>query len=81
MGKKIESDYDSQFISEALYSLKYYKKFPHLMKIRNDELIDTSINNSFYGMLHMKKSKTVFLHKINKFFGFVQLNNIAQQNH
>ena len=67
-GKRIESAYDSVFISEALYGLKHYNKFPHLMKIRNGKLIDTSINNPFYAVLNMNKSKVELLRKINHFF-------------
>ena len=67
-GKKVESVYDSGFISEALYGLKQYNKFPHLMKIRNGKLKDTSINNPFYAVLNMNKSKIELLKKINLFF-------------
>ncbi|WP_324026579.1 hypothetical protein QSV08_03355 [Maribacter sp. BPC-D8] len=67
-GKRIESTYDSGFISEALYGLKHYNKFPHLMKIRNGKLSDTSINNPFYAVLNMNKSKVELLSKINHFF-------------
>ena len=70
-GKRIESAYDSVFISEALYGLKHYNKFPHLMKIRNGKLIDTSINNPFYAVLNMNKSKVELLSKINHFFDIV----------
>jgi len=74
-GKRIESEYNSEFISEALYGLKHYNKFPHLMKIRNGQLIDKSINNPFYGVLNMNKSKTELLNKINQFF---ELNKIIK---
>ena len=76
-GKKIESEYNSEFISEALYGLKHYNKFPHLMKIRNGKLIDTSINNPFYGVLNMNKSKTELLNKINVFFELNKVKNVA----
>ena len=76
-GKKIESKYESQFISEALYGLKHYNKFPHLMKIRNGQLIDKSINNPFYGVLNMNKSKTELLNKINQFFELNVVKNVA----
>lgn len=69
-GRKIESKYNSEFISEALYGLKHYNKFPHLMKIRNGKLIDISINNPFYGVLNMNKSKSELLKKINEFFEY-----------
>lgn len=76
-GKKIESEYNSEFISEALYGLKYYNKFPHLIKIRNGKIIDTSINNPFYGVLNMNKSKTELLNKIDIFFELNIVKNIA----
>jgi len=74
-GRKIESESNAQFISAALHGLKYYNKFPHLMKIRNGQLIDKSINNPFYGVLNMKKSKTELVNKINLFF---ELNTIKK---
>ena len=52
-GKKVESEYNIEFISEALYKLKNYRRFPHLMKIRNGKLIDKSINNPFYNVLNL----------------------------
>jgi hypothetical protein len=56
-GKKIESKYSTEFISEALYKLKSYNRFPNLMKIRNGKLIDKSINNPFYNILNQNKPK------------------------
>ena len=51
-GKNIESEYPKEFISKALYQLKSYQKFPHLLKIRNGKLEDKSINNLFYSILN-----------------------------
>ncbi len=67
-GKEIESDYNIEFISKSLYKLKTYNRFPHLMKIRNGKLIDKSINNQFYNVLNMSKSKTELLNEIHLFF-------------
>ena len=67
-GKKVESEYNVGFISEALYKFKNYNGFPHLMKIQNGKLIDKSINNPFYNVLNLKKNKTELLTKINRFF-------------
>ena len=67
-GRDIESEYNKAFISEALYGLKHYTKFPHLMKIRNGQLIDKSINNPFFGILNKNKPKTELLGEINHFF-------------
>jgi len=67
-GKKLESEYNNEFIGEALRKLKNYKRFPHLMKIRNGKLIDKSINNPFYNVLNQNKSKKELLNQINTFF-------------
>ena len=56
-GKNVESEQNTEFISEALYKLKNYSRFPHLMKIRNGKLIDKSINNPFYNVLNLKKKQ------------------------
>lgn len=52
----------------ALYALKHYNKLPLLMKIENRQLIDKSINNPFYGVLNMNKSRAELLNKIQLFF-------------
>ena len=67
-GTVVESDFDNKFISEALYKLKHYRKFPHLMKVRDGKVIDKSINNPFYEVLNMKKSKANLLSTVNEFF-------------
>lgn len=67
-GRKVESENNTEFVSEALYRLKNYNRFPHLIKIRDGQLLDKSINNSFYNILNQNKSKTDFIHQINKFF-------------
>jgi len=76
-GKKVESEYNVEFISEALYKLKNYSRFPHLMKIRNGKLIDKSINNPFYNVLNLNKDKTELLTKINRFFELNEIKNVA----
>lgn len=76
-GRKVESEYNAEFISEALYKLKSYSGFPHLMKIRNGKLIDKSINNPFYNVLNLKKPKNELLTKINRFFELTEIKNVA----
>jgi hypothetical protein len=76
-GKKVESEYNAEFISEALYKLKSYSGFPHLMKIRNGKLIDKSINNPFYNVLNLNKPKNELLTKINRFFELTEIKNVA----
>ena len=76
-GKKVESEYNAEFISEALYKLKNYSRFPHLMKIRNGKLIDKSINNPFYNVLNLNKPKNELLAKINRFFELTEIKNVA----
>src|SRR5690554_5695836 len=76
-GRKVQSEYNSEFISEALYKLKSYSGFPHLMKIRNGKLIDKSINNPFYNVLNLNKSKCELLIQINRFFELTEIKNVA----
>lgn len=67
-GKMVESKYQSEFISATLYRLKNYRRFPHLMKIRDGKLIDKSINNPFYNILNLNKPKDKLLKSIHHFF-------------
>lgn len=76
-GKKVESEYNVEFISKALYKLKSYRGFPHLMKIRNGKLIDKSINNPFYNVLNLNKPKNELLTKINQFFELTEIKNVV----
>jgi hypothetical protein len=65
-GKEVESSYP--FMSTALYNVKNYQNFPHLMKIRKGEMIDKSINNPFFNVLNLNKPKEELLKQINAFF-------------
>jgi len=76
-GKKVESKYPAEFISQALYKLKNYNRFPHVMKIRNGKLIDKSMNNPFYNVLNLNKPKTELLNQINRFFELNKIKNVA----
>ncbi|KAA3635625.1 MAG: hypothetical protein DWP97_04405 [Calditrichaeota bacterium] len=67
-GKIIETEFNSEFVSAALYKSKNYNRFPHLIKIRNGKLIDKSINNPFYNVLNLNKSQPELLNQINRFF-------------
>ncbi len=68
-GKKIETkNYPIDFISKALYNLKNYSKFPHLMKIRDGKLVDKSINTLFYSIKNQNISKDKLLTEVNDFF-------------
>jgi len=76
-GKKVESEYNPEFISEALYKLKNYNRFPHLMKIRNGKLVDKSVNNPFYRVLNLNKPKYELLTQINRFFELTEIKNVT----
>ncbi len=67
-GRKVESESNTEFVSSALFRLKNYSKFPHLMKVRNGKLIDKSINNPFYNVMNLNQSKNKLLTDINQFF-------------
>lgn len=68
-GKVVESgNYPKEYASYALRDLKYYSKFPHLMKIRDGEVIDKSINSIFYSIKNQNKCKEYLFNEINSFF-------------
>lgn len=67
-GRAIESDYSREFISHALYRLKNYRKFPHLMKVRNGEITDFSLNNTFYSIINQNKPLDELLNEVDLFF-------------
>ena len=67
-GRRVETKYSNEFISHALYNLKSYSKFPHLMKIRNGKLIDKSVNSIFYSIMNQNKLQNTLLAEISIFF-------------
>lgn len=71
-GRKIESEYPKEFISNILFNLKTYNKFPHLVKVRDGKLHDKSINNIFYSILNQHTSQTKLLTEINQFFEIIE---------
>lgn len=73
-GRKIESKYPIEFISNILHSLKTYNKFPHLVKVRNGKLVDKSINNLFYLILNQYKPQSRLQAEINHFFEIIEEN-------
>ncbi len=67
-GRELQSDYDETFVSMLLYSFKEYKKFPHLLKIRNGQIIDLSINNRTFNCINQGKPIENMFDEINSFF-------------
>jgi hypothetical protein len=68
-GKTGEAEkYPREFFTRVLHSTESYSKFPHLMKIRNEELVDKSVNISFFSVKHQIKNINKFLLEIDNFF-------------
>ena len=68
-GRKIESNkYDTKYLSRAFYSFKNYSKFPQLLKVRNGEMDDCSLNNELFNCLNQGKDESHIIDKVNKFF-------------
>ena len=66
-GKDVKSDNDSKYISKMLYSIQERKGFPYLLKIKDGQVLDMSVNNQFYSILIGHKSITPLLEIINTF--------------
>ena len=67
-GRQPVSAYDPIIVSQLLYSVKNHSKFPHLIKIREGELIQYSINNQLFNTLEQKKPIEPLLKEIDGFF-------------
>ncbi len=68
-GREPKSKYVRDQISLALYKLKNYTRFPHLLKIRDGQMIDESVNNEFFNTMTQNKPLDKLLSDINRFFG------------
>ena len=61
-GTTPESEYETKYISEALYKIKDRKGFPYLLKVEKKQIIDKSINKIVYNAIcQNNKLENVFL--------------------
>jgi len=67
-GRTPESAYERKFISYALYGLKNYHGFPHLLKIRNGSTFDESLNNELFNTIHQNKPTNKLFERMANFF-------------
>ena len=74
-GHEVKSSYFREYMSMALYSLKSYQRFPHLIKIRDGKMIDESVNNEFFNTMNQNKPLDKLLADVHSFFG-IRINNI-----
>lgn len=79
-GREPKFKYVQPQISRTLYKLKNYSRFPHLLKIRDGQMIDKSVNNEFFNTLTQNKPLDKLLGDINKFFGLRTDNKNASQH-
>jgi hypothetical protein len=67
-GRVPKSSYVAENISLALLKMKNYTRYPHLLKIRNGQMIDESINNEFFNTMNQDKPLGNLLADIHRFF-------------
>ena len=65
-GKRIEPE--DRNMSKIFYSFRNYSRFPHLVKIRNGQVLDRSINSTFYRCLDQNLDLSEFFEEVNSFF-------------
>lgn len=66
--KELQVKKNKEFFSMMVYRIKNYKRFPHLIKIRNGEIIDISINQELFAWKNQGKGSKQFFDLINIFF-------------
>lgn len=67
-GRIPESAYERKYISHALYGLKNYHGFPHLLKIRSGKTYDESLNNQLFNTIEQSKSIDNLFEQMSIFF-------------
>jgi hypothetical protein len=67
-GTTPESEYERRYISAALYKLKDKRGFPYLLKVRNNKIIDKSINNVVYNTINQNKKLDPIFIEIESFY-------------
>ena len=76
-GKDVESGNGSKYISKMLYSIQERKGFPYLLKIKDGQVLNMSVNNQFYSILIGRKPITPLLERINTFYDSATLVSIT----
>lgn len=76
-GTKVVTEYKREMFSHMLHNLDNYDKFPHLMKVRDGQVLDHSINNEFYNVLNQNKPIDKFIQSINAYFETELVLNVA----
>jgi len=67
-GRDVKSGDNSKYISKMLYSIQERKGFPYLLKIKDGQVLDMSVNNQFYSVMIGRKSIIPLLERINSFY-------------
>lgn len=67
-GKKVISNTNPALLSAMLYQLQHYAGFPHLLKIREGQLLEHSINNLLHNALNSTQTKEKVVQQIHCFF-------------
>ncbi len=67
-GQTPVSDYPPAFMARLLLTAKHYQRFPHLIKIRDGQVLDKSINNAFYNGMNQGKDIGLLLGEMDVFF-------------
>lgn len=68
-GRKIESDpYEQKYLSRAFSGFKNYTRFPQLLKIRNGEAIDCSLNSELFNCINQGADENRIYTKMIDFF-------------
>ncbi len=67
-GWKIDCGPDSKYISKMLGDIKEKKGFPYLLKIIDEQVAYSSVNNQFYSIMIGSKPIAPLLHRISDFY-------------
>lgn len=67
-GKTVITATNPTMISATLHQLQHYTGFPHLIKIREGQLMEHSINNLLYNVLNCTQPKEKLSQQIHLFF-------------
>lgn len=62
------TEYKDQFIFHSVNNFKNFSRFPHLMKVRNGQIIDLSINRLMFACINKEKNIDCLFAEINSFF-------------
>ncbi len=63
-GRKLQTEYNTGYLSHALYQIKRTVGFPYLLKVVDGKMADYSINKELFDIINKRKNKNIYIDQL-----------------